>query len=81
MLMHTVTTHLVLYLLWNMAGKRNEATLWLKQTKEDCKYKVSLYRNIKAHNMHTFPVKGNLKKNYFKIQHLKAELFPIILKK
>lgn len=31
--------------------------------------------------MHTFPVKGNFLKNYFKIQHLKAELFPIILKK
>lgn len=35
MLMHTVTTHLVLYLLWNVAGKRNEATLWLDLDAED----------------------------------------------
>lgn len=31
-----------------MAGKRNEATLWLKQTKEDCKYKCLSLQKYKG---------------------------------
>lgn len=41
---------------------------------------MSLYRNIKAHNMQIFPVKGKFLKIILKIQHLKAVLLQIILK-